>query len=75
MCVCVCVCVYAYYEKYKTVLIKYSHILSWNMTKWVLFFNTISLGVHKLLPFVLQHLDPIFQKVILSNEFRTYQNR
>ena len=36
--------------------------LSWNVTKWCLFFNIVPFAVHTLLPSVLQYLDPIDQK-------------
>ena len=39
-------------------------ILSWNVTKGGLFFNTVSFAVHTLLPSVLQCLNSTCQKVI-----------
>ena len=41
-------------------------MLSWNVTKWHLSLNRVLLAVHTLLQLVLQCLDPISQKVIIS---------
>ena len=64
LCVCVCVCVYIYIYIYIYIhththtqptrvgwkVYRLTKILSWNVTKWGLFFNIVSFVVHTLVP-------------------------